>query len=665
MRRLIFVAAVIFAMIMASAVTYAQNNAKPFVIPELTRWNGARGTMTLSGKVVVNDKKLLKAAQDLCRDYKLLTGKTMMFSQDKTDKGDIVLSLKQDKTLGKEGYRMLVNENCHLTASTINGIFWGTRTLLQIIQQQKELPQGTAVDVPQYSIRGFMLDAGRKFFPISYLKDLIKVMAYYKMNTLQLHLNDNAFKDFFGGDWSKTPADFRLESDTYPGLASKDGHYTKAEFIGLQKFAESYGIQIVPEIDSPAHALAFTHYRPSLGSKEFGMDHFDLDNPEVYSFMDNLFKEYLSGKDPVFRGKYVNIGTDEYNNTTEELREKFRAYTSHYLELIKKYGKTPILWGALSHAYGKTPVNPKGAILGMWSPYMAKTTEMKAKGWTMISMPDWTTYTVPLADYYHDILPNDNIYKNWTPATFGDTTLKEQDPQIAGGMFALWNDFYGNGITVHDVNLRILPVLQAMAVKCWTGQLTTVPYTTFESQRKVLGEAPGVNELGVVQDLPIQIADVQPNKALALPVKEIGYGHKISFSVDCKPEQKGTILTSGPDATFYLSDPVNGKLGFLREAYLDHFNYELPKEGHVDITIENTSSSTNLYVNGELKEKLEQIRFYVVKPTDKANHMPGRSWQLDAYEPERSMRYQRALFFPVDKTGNFNSRVSNLKIEKE
>lgn len=665
MRRLIFVAAVTFTMIMATTRAYAQTNAKPFVIPELTQWNGARGTMALSGKVVVNDKKLQKAAQDFCRDYKLLTGKEMTTSQGKIDKGDIVFSLKQDKTLGKEGYRMLVNENCHLTASTINGIFWATRTLLQIIQQQKELPQGTAVDVPQYGIRGFMLDAGRKFFPISYLKDLIKVMAYYKMNTLQLHLNDNAFKDFFGGDWSKTPADFRLESDTYPGLASKDGHYTKAEFIDLQKFAESYGIQIIPEIDSPAHALAFTHYRPSLGSKEFGMDHFDLDNPEVYSFMDNLFKEYLSGKDPVFRGKYVNIGTDEYNNTTEKLREKFRAYTSHYLELIKKYGKTPVLWGALSHAYGKTPVNSKGAILGMWSPYMAKTADMKADGWTMISMPDWTTYTVPLADYYHDILPNDNIYKNWTPATFGDTTLKEQDAQIAGGMFALWNDFYGNGITVHDVNLRILPVLQAMAVKCWTGQLTTVPYATFESMRKGLGEAPGVNEQGTVQGLPIQMADVLPNKALALPVKEIGYGHKISFSIDCKPEQKGTIFTTGPDATFYLSDPVNGKLGFQREAYLDHFNYELPKEGHVEITIENTSSSTNLYVNGELKEKLEQIRFYVVKPTDKASHMPGRSWQLDAYEPERSMRYQRALFFPVEKTGNFNSRISNLKIEKE
>ncbi len=53
--------------------------------------------------------------------------------------------------------------------------------------------------------------------------------------------------------------------------------------------------------------------RPSLGSKEFGMDHFNLDNPEVYTFMDRLFAEYLSGKDPVFRGK---IGFTRTNITS-------------------------------------------------------------------------------------------------------------------------------------------------------------------------------------------------------------------------------------------------------------------------------------------------------------------------------------------------------------
>ena len=115
-----------------------------------------------------------------------------------------------------------------------------------------------------------MMDCGRKYIPMDYLRSLVKTMAYYKMNTLQIHLNDNGFRQFFDNDWDKTQAAFRLECDTYPGLTARDGSYTKKEFIDLQKLAEQYGVDIIPEIDVPAHTLAFTHYKPEIGSKEYG-----------------------------------------------------------------------------------------------------------------------------------------------------------------------------------------------------------------------------------------------------------------------------------------------------------------------------------------------------------------------------------------------------------
>ena len=70
---------------------------------------------------------------------------------------------------------------------------------------------------------------------MSYLRDYVKIMAYYKMNTLQIHLNDNGFKQYFEQDWNKTYAAFRLESDTYPGLTARDGFYTKKR---IYRFAE-------------------------------------------------------------------------------------------------------------------------------------------------------------------------------------------------------------------------------------------------------------------------------------------------------------------------------------------------------------------------------------------------------------------------------------------
>ena len=156
------------------------------------------------------------------------------------------------------------------------------------------------------------MDVGRKFFPMSYLRDLVKVLAYYKMNSLRIHLNDNGFPYYFGNDWDKTYSAFRLESTRFPGLTARDGYYTKDEFRDFQRFAAGEFVDIVPEIDIPAHALAFAKYKKGIGSEEFGQDHLNLFNEETMPFLDQLFDEYIGGDNPVFVNDYVHIGTDEF-----------------------------------------------------------------------------------------------------------------------------------------------------------------------------------------------------------------------------------------------------------------------------------------------------------------------------------------------------------------
>ena len=294
----------VMAVACAMAVS-AKVNEKPFVVPELTSWAGAEGSVVPSGRIVVKNKMMREVAARLAADYEQMFGRTLTVASGKVRPGDIVLSKSKIASLGKEGYRMEIATSINVEAVTARGAYWATRTLLQLSEQSAEhqLPRGLIEDVPQYALRGFMIDCGRKFIPMSYLRNLVKVMAYYKMNTLQIHLNDNGFRQFFGGDWMKTQAAFRLESERFPGLAARDGHYTKQQFIDLQILAEQCGVEIITEIDSPAHVLAFTQYKPELGSKEYGMDHFDLFNDDVYKFMDTLFGDYLEGNQPVFRGK--------------------------------------------------------------------------------------------------------------------------------------------------------------------------------------------------------------------------------------------------------------------------------------------------------------------------------------------------------------------------
>ena len=60
-----------------------------------------------------------------------------------------------------------------------------------------------------------------------------------------------------------------------------------------------YGVNVIPEIDIPAHSLAFTHYKPEIASRRHGMDHLDLYKEETYLFLDSLLGEYISGEHPV------------------------------------------------------------------------------------------------------------------------------------------------------------------------------------------------------------------------------------------------------------------------------------------------------------------------------------------------------------------------------
>ena len=346
MKRPLYFFISVLAAVLCSVNTFAATaeNSKPFVIPELKTWEADKGDLTISGTMRIavpsGDEELLRIAGMLAEDWNTVAGFKPEVVAGKGGKGDIVLEIKTDKKLDKlsggstESYSLNITDRVRLSASTARGVYWGTQTLLQLadraLQADAEtggidLTCGRILDWPDYGIRGFMMDCGRKYIPMSYLRKLSRIMAYYKMNTLQIHLNDNGFKQYFGGDWDRTYAAFRIECDTYPGLTARDGHYTKAEFIDFQEESAGMYVEIIPEIDVPAHSLALTRYMPEIGSEEYGMDHLDLFKPETYEFVDALFKEYLEGEEPVFRGGEIPLLHRPLHPPRRELRQAGRS----------------------------------------------------------------------------------------------------------------------------------------------------------------------------------------------------------------------------------------------------------------------------------------------------------------------------------------------------
>ncbi|MBD9169007.1 MAG: beta-N-acetylhexosaminidase, partial [Bacteroides thetaiotaomicron] len=635
---------------LTGSLTRAAVNPKPFVVPELKQWTGKDGNFTpgKDTRIVCTSQnpELLRIARMFADDYQQMFGQTLSVAQGKATSGDFVLSLSADKKLGEEGYAIKITDRVAISAPTPTGLYWSTRTLLQLAEQNQErsLPQGTIRDYPDYPLRGFMIDCGRKFIPMAYLQDLVKIMAYYKMNTLQVHLNDNGFKQYFEHNWDKTYAAFRLESETYPGLTARDGSYSKKEFIDFQKQAVSNFVEIIPEIDVPAHSLALTHYKPEIGSKEYGMDHLDLFKPETYEFVDALFKEYLEGDNPVFVGKRVHIGTDEYSNAKKDVVEKFRAFTDHYIRFVEGFGKQAVVWGALSHAKGDTPVKSENVVMNAWYNGYADPATMIKDGYQLISIPDGLVYIVPKAGYYYDYLNEPYLYKEWTPAHIGKAVFDEKNPSILGGMFAIWNDHVGNGISVKDIHHRIFSPLQTLSVKMWTGAQTGIPYETFNEKRALLSEAPGVNQLariGKKPELVYERSTVAPGSTSDYP--EIGYNYTVSFDITGAKESEGTELFRSPNAVFYLSDPIRGMMGFARDGYLNTFPYKVNPGEKATIQIEGDNCSTTLRVNGKVVDEMNTQKLYFNAGKD-------------------SMNYVRTLVFPLEKAGNFNSKVQNLKV---
>ncbi len=643
----------------------AQTAGKPFVIPALHSWKAASGTRSLDlGSVVCNDSTLYPMGEMLVsyvamqRTLNSPAGSTEVDVFRKASKGDILLQLVRQKNLGEEGYELRITpDGIHAMAQTPRGILWAVQTIIQLSKEGR-VPCGSITDVPEYPLRGFMLDCGRKYIPMSYLRETVLCMSALKMNTLQLHLNDNGFKKYFHQNWDETYAAFRLESEYFPDLTARDGYYTKEEFREFVKWAAQQGVEVIPEIDAPAHALAFTRFRPEYGNEEFGVDHLDLFHPGVVPFLDSLYSEYLGGPDPVFAGPRVHIGTDEYSNKKQETTEKFREFTNHYIRLMKQYGKQPVVWGSLTWSKGKTPVDVDGVLMDMWSRDFADADSMKQLGYRMINIPDAWVYIVPAAGYYYDYLNSELIYNKWTPANINGKVFPEHDPQIEGGMFAVWNDVCGNGISCFDIFHRVRPAMQVIAEKCWSSTVQDFGYQDWARRAEVTHDYMGyrIGELtDTDDDGSLTAYDPQPGTELCFSNEVLlddvdgyrsfyclGYDKAVEFLVTGEKEDKGAVLARNDEAEFYLSDPITGRIGYARDGYLFSFDYALrPGERHL-LRIECTNKATSLFVDGRLFQTL------------------GPDERLAADKNPYNMI--RTLSFPLKETGNFRSKVEYIKV---
>ena len=218
-----------------------------------------------------------------------------------------------------EGYELNIDiKGIHIQALASKGIFYALQTLAQMDFHEKHIALVNLKDQPAYSFRGFLLDVGRNYQPMSMLKEQIDIMAKYKLNVLHFHFTEDIA--------------WRLESKKYPGLTAAENmtrwagkYYTVAEFQELIDYCRDRHILFLPEIDMPGHSAAFERF--------FKVN---MQSEEGIVYIKELLKEFAKTFPKL---KQMHIGGDEVKISNKQ----FMPEITKYVESLgfKTYGWDP------------------------------------------------------------------------------------------------------------------------------------------------------------------------------------------------------------------------------------------------------------------------------------------------------------------------------------
>ncbi len=418
-----------------------------------------------------------------------------------------------------EGYHLSVTPTAiTITAKTKAGAFYGMQTLLQLEAQSKNIPVLEIDDAPAFGYRGLMLDVGRHFMPVSFIKQLIDVMAMQKMNNLHLHLTEDQGWRIEIKKYPKLTSVGSVRGGTligkYPGKgntnAAYGGFYTQAQLKDLVAYAAAKHINIIPEIEMPGHASAAIAAYPELScfpneptqltknmyatatenkiknqggkivQETWGVfDDVFAPSEYIFNFIENVLDEVMD----IFPSSYIHIGGDECPKTAWKrssfcqalMKEKGiadeHALQSYFIQRVEKYvnskGRKIIGWDEILEG-GLAP----NATVMSWQGEEGGITAAKQHH-DVIMTPQGTCYL----NFYQSSDPRDSIafggfltleaVYNYNPVPAALTP--QEATYIKGVQGNLWTEYIANKDLA---SFMLYPRAMAIAENGWTKTKT-------------------------------------------------------------------------------------------------------------------------------------------------------------------------------------------------
>lgn len=427
-------------------------------------------------------------------------------------KGDVCLVT--DATLKSEAYKLEITiKKITIRASDLQGFYYGLQSIRQLLPSAIEseqvtenvdwtVPALTITDQPRFGYRGLLVDVARFFSPKENLLRIIDCMAMLKLNKLHLHLvDDNGWRI----EIKKYPLLTEIGScrvdrpgKTFPERRNprqgeptvEKGFYTQDEIREIVRYAQERHIEVIPEIEMPAHSNAALAAYPLLSCPVvdkfigvlpgLGGNHADVifcaGNDSVFTFLQDILDEVLE----LFPSKYIHLGGDEARKThweecplcqtrmkaeslenTEELQGYFMARVARY---VQNKGREVIGWDELTNAR-----IPEGSIILGWQGYGQAALKAAELGHRFIMTPARILYLIryqgpqwfePITYFGNntlkDVYDYEPVQKDWTP---------QAASLLMGVQACMWTEFCNSPA---DVDYLLFPRLSALAEVAWT-----------------------------------------------------------------------------------------------------------------------------------------------------------------------------------------------------
>jgi hexosaminidase len=487
-------------------------SAKAFgIVPQPDVMEKREGVFRFTAQTVWSVENATQHAicADFMQQFTVVSGFSMGIKEKKTPTASVIF--RSNAALGVEAYMLEVTPRLLLIeASSEKGFFYALETLKQLLPPEyygsvKVTAEWTVscmriTDTPHMGYRGFMLDVSRYFMPKDHLLKMIDYLAMIKINYLHLHLvDDNGWRI----EIKKYPrltdiGAFRVNRENYFSMrenpisgepTTEGGYYTQDDIREIIAYAGKKQIEVIPEIEMPAHTnsslaaypgLTCPHIQhdlnvlPGIGGHSSSVI-YCAGNDEVFNFLQDVIDEVCE----LFPSRYFHLGGDEAwkenwkkcplcqkriqdNNlkNEEELQSYFLKRVNAYLKTKKRI---MIGWDEVADSQ-----IPEGAVIMGWRGLGNAALKAADQGHSIIMTPAHKLYLIryqgpqwfePFTYFGNNTL--EDVYK-YNPF---ETMTSEQAQMVMGVQGSLWTEFVRNN---QDVEYLAFPRLTALAEIGWT-----------------------------------------------------------------------------------------------------------------------------------------------------------------------------------------------------